>query len=155
MRDIGATGRRILSALVFLALFVVYLALLVVLFVARIAPFVVKVLCVGAWIVTIFVTGYAVWQLFGTVSPQDTWENAVLGGAAALFVAMIPLDTIFTGQMFGRCAAAAVVGVGLTVAAQWLGHFPEWFWIVRLTPNILSVSLVVMLVKDSHHLVVE
>lgn len=143
--QIAETAARIARALEILFLFLVYLVSLVILSIVSLLPFILKCVSVGAWIVMSLVSGWAAWTLFETVSPGATWSNILLGVTASVVIAFIPFDATFTEKMWGRCAAAAVIGVGIWQIAIHLIEHPDWFFYVRLIPNALSVSLVVLL----------
>ncbi len=144
-KQIAETAARIARALEILFLFLIYLISLVILFIVSLLPFILKCISVGAWIVMSLVSGWAAWTLFETVSPEATWSNVLLGVTAAVAIAFIPFDATFTEKMWGRCAAASVIGVGIWQVSIHLIEHPELFFFVRLIPNVLSVSLVVLL----------
>lgn len=119
LEQIAETLRQILSALLVLVLFIVLVILKLIYVAVSIAPFLLKLIIVGAWLVSIVVSMYSVWRVFDLMA-------AGFGGFLAAIALTLPVVLFPSKEDSYGGLIVAIIYAGMCYALSEMAAQNDW-----------------------------
>jgi hypothetical protein len=144
IESIRKVCQALLTALIILALFLVLLVLSAILVMVRLLPYLLRVVSILAWAVSLFFVFVSVSNLCGKFS--DAVAAMLTASLITLIIALAPMafnklggDAIFGGYLF-----AALVGLGVKILCESLT--PTYYPTASILPPTLAAMCLILVV---------